>query len=162
LLVSDRDVEGEHDGGGPVDGPRGRDAIERDVAEEDLGVGERVERDADSPDFLFDVGVVGVVPDLRRQVGCHREPRPALREQELVALVRPLGGSEPRVLAEGPQPVAVAARVDASREGEFTGGADPFLVSRAEVVGSVRLVDDDSRLGGELGFVHRHIVYFSR
>ena len=66
LLVADRDVEGEHDRGGAVDRPRRRDLVERDVAEEDLGVGERVERDADPADLLFDVGVVGVVADLGR------------------------------------------------------------------------------------------------
>ena len=58
-------------------------AIERDPVEEDLGVGERVERDADPADLLLDVGVVGVVADLGRQVERDREPGAALLEQEL-------------------------------------------------------------------------------
>ena len=141
LLVADGHVEGEHDGGGPVDRPRGRDLIERDVAEEDLGVGERVERDADPADLLFDVGVVGVVADLGRQVGGDGEPGAALFEQELVALVGPLGGAETRVLPEGPEPVAVATRVVAAREREFAGRADPLEVVRVEIVGSVAALD---------------------
>ena len=43
--------------------------------EEDLGVGQRVEGDADPADLLLDVGVVGVVADLGRQVGGHRQAR---------------------------------------------------------------------------------------
>ncbi len=155
LLVSDRDVEGEHDGGGPVDRPRRRDAIERDVPEEDLGVGERVEGDADPADLLFDVGVVGVVADLGGQVGRHRESRAALFEQELVPLVGPLGGTETRVLAERPEPVAVAPRVVAAREGVFAGRPDALDVSRIEIIGPVAALDDETCFGREILVSHR-------
>ncbi len=108
LLLADRDVEREEDRGGAVDGEAGADLVERDAVEEDLGVGERVERDADPPDLLLDVGVVGVVPALRRQVERDREPGAALREEVAVALVRLLGRAEARVLADRPRPAAVA------------------------------------------------------
>ena len=47
LLLADRDVEREQDRRGAVDREAGADRVERDAVEEDLGVGERVERDAD-------------------------------------------------------------------------------------------------------------------
>ena len=77
--------------------------VERDLVEQDLGVGERVERDADPADLLLDVGVVGVVAALRREVERDREAGAALREQVAVALVRLLGRAEARVLADRPR-----------------------------------------------------------
>ena len=77
--------------------------IERDLVEEDLGVREGVERDADPADLLLHIRVVGVVAALRRQIERDRQPGAALREQVAVALVRLLGGAEPGVLPDRPR-----------------------------------------------------------
>ena len=76
-------------------------------------------RDADAADLLLDVGVVGVVAALGRQVERDRQPGAALREQVAVALVRLLGGAEARVLADRPQPAAVAVGEVAAGEREL-------------------------------------------
>ena len=65
------------------------------LVEEDLGVGERVERDADPPDLLLDVGVIGVVPALRGEVERDRQTGAALGEEVAVPLVRLLGVPKP-------------------------------------------------------------------
>ena len=75
LLLGDRDVERQQDRGGAVDREAGADLVERDAVEQDLGVGERVDRDADPADLLLDLGVVGVVAALRRQVERDRQAR---------------------------------------------------------------------------------------
>ena len=68
------------------------------------------------PHLARSARVVGVEPELRRQVERDREPRLALREQVAVALVRLLGRREARVLADRPRPAAVHVAVDAARE----------------------------------------------
>ena len=68
-----------------------------------------------------------VVAALRRQVERDRQAGLALRQQELVALVRFFGGAEARVLADGPQPALVAVGKDAARERIFAGRADMRL-----------------------------------
>ena len=80
LLLGHGDVHGEQDRGGAVDRERRRHLAERYAVEDRLHVGERVDRDADPPDLLLDVGVVRVVADLRRQVERHREAGGALSE----------------------------------------------------------------------------------
>lgn len=89
------------------------------VEPRDLGRAE-LDRVGDEPQRrpLFHVGVVGVVPALRRQVEGDREARPALAEQVAIALVRLLGGPEARVLANGPQAPAVPAGEVAPSERE--------------------------------------------
>jgi hypothetical protein len=83
------------------------DLVEGDPVEEDLGVGQRVEGHADPAHLLGDVGVVGVIADLGRQVGGHRQAGAAPLQQVLVTGVGVVGRAEPAVLAERPQLVAV-------------------------------------------------------
>ena len=109
LLLPRRDVEREQDRRGAVDREAGADRVERDLVEEDLGVGQRVDRDADPADLLLHVGVIGVVAALGRQIEGDRQAGAALLQQVAVALVGLLGGAEAGVLAECPQPALVAA-----------------------------------------------------
>src|SRR5204863_4350717 len=53
LALRDRDVHGEEDCRGRVDGYRGRDLIERDVLQQEREVVERRDRDADLADLAF-------------------------------------------------------------------------------------------------------------
>ena len=63
--------------------------------------------------------VVGVEPELGRQVERDREARLAAVEQEAEPLVRLLGRREAGVLAHRPRPAAVALGPDAAREREL-------------------------------------------
>ena len=94
----------------------GADLVQRDAVEQDLGVGQRVDRDTDPADLLADLGIVGVEAALRRQVERDRQARPALVQQVAVATVGLLGGTEARILAERPQLAAVSAREVAAGE----------------------------------------------
>ncbi len=103
LLLGGGDVEGQQDRGGAVDREAGADLVQRDAVEQDLGVGQRVDRDADAADLLAELGVVGVVAALGGQVERDRQPGAALVQQVAVAAVGLLGRAETRVLPEGPQ-----------------------------------------------------------
>ena len=81
--------------------------------EQHLHVGERVDRDAGPPHLALGARIVGVEPELRRQVERDREPRLAALEQVAEALVRLLGRGEAGVLADRPRPAAVHVGVDA-------------------------------------------------
>ena len=116
LLLGGRDVERQQDRRGAVDREAGADLVQRDAVEQDLGVGQRVDGDADPADLLAVLGVVGVVAALRRQVERDRQPGAALVQQVAVATVGLLGGAEARILAERPQLAAVAAREVAAGE----------------------------------------------
>ena len=136
LLVGDRDVHRDQHRRRRVDGHRGRDPVERDAVEDRLHVGQRVDRHADLADLAGRAVVVGVEPHLGRQVEGGREPRLALREQELEALVGRLGRAEAGVLADRPVAAAVHRRLDAARERVLAGEAEVALV--VEVAGRAR------------------------
>ena len=121
LLLRDELVEKQKHRRGGVDRHRSRDALERDVAQQDLHVHEGVDRDADLADLAICHRIIGVVADLRRQVEGDGESGLALLEQEAIPLVGFRGRAEPRVLAHRPEPAAVHVLVDAAREGERTG-----------------------------------------
>ena len=88
LLLRGRDVEGQQDGCGAVDGETGADLVQRDVVEQDLGVGEGVHGDTDPADFFAVLRVVGVVAALGGQIQRHREAGAALVEQVAIPPVR--------------------------------------------------------------------------
>ena len=116
LLLRRDDVHRHEDRRGRVDRHRGRDAVQRDVLEQRLHVGEAVDRHAHLADLAGRHRVVRVVAGLRRQVERRREPGLAVGQQLTEALVGLLGGSEAGVLAHGPEPPAVHRRLHAARE----------------------------------------------
>ena len=108
LLLGGGDVLRERDAGRPVDRHRRRDLAHVDAVEEQLHVGERVDRDAALADLAARLRRVGVVPHQRRHVERHREAVLPVLEQEMIALVRLRGRAEAGELAHRPQPVAIA------------------------------------------------------
>ena len=125
-----------------VDRHRRRHVGERDAREQDLHVGERVDRDAGAPHLAARERIVGVVAELRRQVEGDREPRLAALEQVAVALVRLLGRGEPGVLADRPRPAAVHVAIGAARVRVLAGR----LELARHVVGRVDRLDLDPTL----------------
>ena len=79
LLLGDELVEQEQQRRRRVDRHRRRDLAERDPVEQQLHVGERVDRDAGAPHLALGARVVGVEAELGRQVERDREPRLAAR-----------------------------------------------------------------------------------
>jgi len=73
--------------GRAVDGEAGADLVQGDAVEQNLGVGQCVDRDPDAADFLAVLGIVGVVPALGRQIQRDRQPGAALVQQVAVAAV---------------------------------------------------------------------------
>ena len=114
LLCHDHVHRDEH-GRGRVDRHRRAHAVERDAGEHLLHVRQRVDRDADLPDFRIGVRVVGVHADLRRQVERDRETGLPLPEQELEPLVGLGRRAEAGVLAHRPEAAAVHRRLHAAR-----------------------------------------------
>ena len=119
LLLGDELVEHQQDRRRRVDRHRRGDLRERDPVERGAHVVDRVDRDPGAAHLTQRARVVGVQPELRRQVERHRQPRRAVREQVLVALVGLLRRRVPRVLAHRPRPPAVHLRVRAAREREL-------------------------------------------
>lgn len=76
LLRGGGDVESQQDGRGAVDGEAGADLVQRDAVEQDLRVGQRVDRDADTAHFFAVLFVVRVIAALGRQVERDRQARP--------------------------------------------------------------------------------------
>ena len=98
-----------------VDRHRRRYIAERDPGEQQLHVGERVDRHAGAADLAERPRIVRVVAELGRQVERDRQAGLAAFEQVAVARVRLLGRGKPRVLADRPRPPAVHVGVRAAR-----------------------------------------------
>jgi hypothetical protein len=92
------------------------------------------------------------MPHQRRHVEGRGEPRLPVVEQVAEALVGLLRGAEARELAHRPQAPAVHRRVDAARERELAGLADPLGV----VADVLRAVEPGDRLSGQRG--ERHVA----
>ncbi len=119
LLLPDADVVREEDRRGRVDRHRGRDLAERDTREERLRVGQRVDCHALAPDLAERALMVRVVAHERRHVEGCREPRLAVLQEVVEALVRLLGGAEARELPHRPEAAAVHRRIHPAREREL-------------------------------------------
>ena len=119
LLLGRGDEEAPEDRGGAVDRHRHRDLIERDPGEEGLHVGQRADRDAALPHLTLGTGMVGVVPHQGREVEGHRQAGLSARQEELVALVGVLGGTEAGELPHRPELAAVPGGVDPAGVGEL-------------------------------------------
>ena len=143
LLLGDELVEEQEQRRRRVDRHRRRDLVERDPVEQDLHVGERVDRDAGAADLALGPRVVRVEPELGRQVEGDREPGLPPLEQVAVARVRLLGRGEPGVLADRPRPSAVHVAVDPARVRRHS----RRLGRRRSVLGAVDRLDLDARLG---------------
>ena len=107
------------------------------------------------PDLAERAGVVGVVAHQRGHVEGGREPRLAVLEQVVEALVGLLAGAEAGELAHRPQPPAVHRVVDAARERVLAGTADRVLGAaaagaRGRSCGRVELADGLARERAEV------------
>ena len=127
LLLGDELVEQQQDGGRGVDRHRGRDLAQRDLVEQELHVRQRIDRNPDPSRLGSGPLVIGVVAHLGREVEGDRQPGLAGVEQVAEPLVRRLGAAETGVLAHGPEPLPVHARVDATREGPLSRGPEVAL-----------------------------------
>src|SRR5439155_2274721 len=119
LPFGDELVEEQEERRGRVDRHRGGGLAERDPAEQELHVGERVDRDARPADLAGRPRVVGVVAELRREVERDGEAGLAALEQVAEAFVRLLGRAEAGVLADRPRPAAVHVPVGPAGEREL-------------------------------------------
>ncbi len=147
LLLADELVEQQQDRRRRVDRHRGRDLVERDLVEADPHVLDRVDRHPGAPDLARAERVVGVAPELGRQVEGHREAGGAVLDQVAVALVGVLGAGEAGVLAHRPEAVAVHALVDPAGERIVAGLAEALVEPGCDVALLVEAVDLDPRVG---------------
>ena len=134
LLFRDELVQQEQQRSRCVDRHRRRDLAERDPVEEQLHVGDRVDRDTGPADLADGARIVRVVAELRRQVERDRQAGLSSFEQIAEALVRLFCGGEPGVLPDRPRAAAVHVRVRAARERELAGKLErsPSVLSRVD------------------------------
>jgi hypothetical protein len=116
LRLGDQLVEQQQKRRRRVDRHRRRHLAERDAVQQELHVGERVDRHAGTSDFPGRTRVVRVVAQLRREVEGDREAGLAALQEVPEARVRLLGGREARVLPDRPRPAAVHRAIGAARE----------------------------------------------
>ena len=143
LLLADELVQEQQHARGSVDRHRRRDLVERDPLERDAHVVDRVDRDPGPPDLAEAPRIVGIEPELGREVERHRQPRRSVLEQVVVALVRLLRARVPRVLPHRPQLLAVHLAVDAAGERILAGLAEALGQRLGKVVLVVALLDLD-------------------
>ncbi len=151
LALGGDQVHAEDRDGRAGDRHRGRDVAERDVLEQDLHVGGRVDGDTAVADLAQRTRVVGVPPHQRRHVERHGESAAPRLQDHLVPLVGLLGVAEARELADGPRTAAVAGRVQAAGERVLPRPADALeAVDRVARTGAVRRLHG---IAGERGEV---------
>ena len=142
LTLGDRDVHRQQDDRRRVDRHRRRHAIERNAVEQLRHVVERVDGDADAPDFAGGQRVVRVVAHLRGQIERDAQSGHALRQQVPVPLIRLGGGAEPGVLPHRPEPAAIHRRLDATRERKLAGLAEvPIGIPVGEIGRNARRIN---------------------
>ena len=142
-------VHGQHDGGHRVDRQPGSDPVQGNVLEGDLEIPQGVHRHADPADFPHDPGVIRIVAHLGRQVEGDVQAGLAVGDHQLEALVGLLRGAEAGVLPGRPGPAAVALRMQAAREREFSRIAEVFFIvklDRREIFRRVAGLDPDAGL----------------
>ncbi len=156
LLLGDELVEQEQQRRRCVDRHRRRDPVERDPLEQELHIGERVDRDAGPAHLALGTRIVGVEPELGREVERDREAGLTLTEEVAIAGIRLLGRGEASVLADRPRPSPIHVRVDAAGEGRLS----RTLQLVGDVVRRVNRLQLDSRLRQALvGRSHRRVGY---
>ncbi|OQB97069.1 MAG: hypothetical protein BWX86_00461 [Verrucomicrobia bacterium ADurb.Bin122] len=161
LFEGGDDVEREHGQHGTVHRHRDGDLVQRDVAEQDFHVEDRVDGHAGLADVADDARVVAVVAAVGREI--ERDRQTGLTGGE-VALIKRVGlfrGGEAGVLAHGPGLLDVHRGVRAAHEGREAGHRVELLdgrqvggrvngLHRDLLVGEHRLVFDDRGLAREL------------
>ena len=136
-----------------ADRHRRGDVLERQLVEQHLHVGGRVDGHAAVPDLAEAHRVVGVAAHQGRHVERHREAAAAALEDHLVALVGLHRVAEAGELADRPGAAAVAGRVEPAGEGELPRPADP-LGHLGAVGRAVDGLDLHLRERGEVGVPH--------
>ena len=153
LFLGHQLVEEQEQRGRGVDRHRRRDLAERDPFEEELHVGDRVDRDAGPPHLAGGTRVVGVVAELRRKVEGDREARLAALEEIAEPLVRLDRRPEAGVLPNRPRPAAVHVLVGPAGKGVF---ARRLEVDAFDVVLGVDGLELDFRVGLAVIFGRGH------
>ena len=87
------------------------------------------------PDLSHSEGVVGIEPDLRRQVEGHAQSGGAIAQQILVAAVRFFGIAHAGVLPHGPQAATIHRGLHAAGVGELPGEVEIAVVIPAFQIG---------------------------
>ena len=123
MLLPHHHVHSQQNGCRGIDGHGRRHSIQGDVAEQLRQVFHGVDGHADAPNFALSHGMIGVVAHLSRKVERRGEPHLAGVEQLAKPTVGVLRGPEAGVLAHGPEPAGVHARVRAPGKGELAGMA---------------------------------------
>ena len=119
------DVEGQHDRRRRVDRHRHASPPPSGIPSNSVSMSASVSTATPSrPTSPSDRGVIGVVAHQRRHVERRRQPRLAVLQQVVEALVGLLGRPEARELAHRPQPASIHRRVDAPRERVLARAAD--------------------------------------
>ncbi len=126
LALGGDDVHAEDGDGRSADRHGRGDVAQRDVPEQGLHVGGRVDGDPAVPDLAEGAGIVGVAAHQRGHVERHREAPAAVGQNQLVALVGLPRVAEPGELADRPGAAPVAGRIQAAREGILARPADPL------------------------------------
>ena len=163
------DVQRQQNRRGGVDGHRGGDLLQVDAVEQPHHVFDGVDGHAHLADFAHGQRVVGVQPDLRRQIEGDAQAGGALAQQIFVAAVRLVGVAHAGVLPHGPQAAAIHGGLHAAGVGKLSGIAELAVVVPAfQIGGRVQRIDADVRggfllvrqLGGTaafgLGFGHEN------
>ena len=102
----------------------------------------RIDRHADFSDFAHARGMIGIQPNLRRQIERHGKPRLAFAKQIAVPLVGFSGAGEARVLAHGPEAAAIHGGINAARVGKFAGVAQRFFrAPRAQIFRGIKSLE---------------------
>src|SRR5215210_2014740 len=136
LLFGDKRVQEQQDRSRRVYRHRGRDLPQGNALQEVAHVQERVDGHTDFADLARCELMVGITPHLRGQVEGHGEAGLAVVYKVLEAGVRLTRRAESRILAHGPWPAAIHARVRAagvrvlSRVSEPRGVVEAFQVVR--------------------------------
>ena len=146
LLFAGHDVERHDRQDGAVHGHGDGHLVERNLAEEDLHVLDRIDGHAGFADVAHHAFVVGIVAAMGGQIEGHRQAFLTSGEVAPVEGVRFFGGGEAGVLADGPGLHGVHGGVRAAQEGRNPGGVFQVL-HRVEVVGGVMALDRNSLMG---------------
>jgi len=123
----DRDVEGEKNRGGGIDGHRSGNGFERDAVEQRLHVCEGIDGDANFANFAEREWMVGVHANLGGKIEGDGKTFDSLGEKVAIAFVGFGSAAESGVLAGGPQAAAIHGGIDAASEREFAGIAEIAL-----------------------------------